>query len=136
MSCLLPTFFFDLSKYQHAALFSDCKYVWEAFSKIEKYLASKTLGKIETKVPEGVYLINPECISIGKGTTLEPGAYIKGPCIIGENCVVRHGAYIRGDFNCRQWMRHWARHRSKTLDFSRWSACCSFRLCRGFHSGK
>ena len=48
--------------------------------------------------PSRSFLINPELISIGKGTVIEPGAYIKGPCIIGENCTVRHGAYIRGDF--------------------------------------
>lgn len=45
----------------------------------------------------GVFLVDPHLISIGEGTVLEPGCYIKGPCIIGKNCTVRHGAYIRGD---------------------------------------
>ena len=36
-------------------------------------------------------------IFIGPGTTVEPGAGIKGPCIVGRNCVVRQGAYFRGN---------------------------------------
>ena len=36
-------------------------------------------------------------IAIGKGTKLEPSAIIKGPCVIGENCDVRQGAYLRGN---------------------------------------
>ncbi len=42
-------------------------------------------------------MVNPEQISIGEGTIIEPGAYIRGPCIIGKNCQIRHGAYIRGN---------------------------------------
>ncbi|MDI6785692.1 MAG: glucose-1-phosphate thymidylyltransferase [bacterium] len=38
-----------------------------------------------------------EQIYIGKGTVIEPGAYIKGPTIIGNNCEIRQGAYIRGN---------------------------------------
>jgi filamentous hemagglutinin family protein len=98
MSHLLPSVFFNLSEFEHAVLFSNCNYVWEALAEVKKYLASQKLGKIEVEVPQGVYLVNPELISIGKGTTLEPGAYIKGPCILGEKCTVRHGAYIRGNF--------------------------------------
>lgn len=92
-----PQNFFDLKSYRHALVFQGCHYVWEAVSKISSYLKSMTLGCIEVNVPLGVHLIHPELISIGKGTTIEPGAYIKGPCIIGENCQIRHGAYIRGD---------------------------------------
>lgn len=98
MSQLAPSYFFDLSTFKHPSIFKNCEFVWEALEKISPYLASQKLGQIEVEVPQGTYLVNPELISIGKGTVLEPGAYIKGPCIIGENCVVRHGAYIRGDF--------------------------------------
>ena len=48
-------------------------------------------------MPASAFLVNPELISIGKGTVVEPGAYIAGPCIIGQNCQVRNGAYIRGN---------------------------------------
>jgi NDP-sugar pyrophosphorylase family protein len=36
-----------------------------------------------------------EEVYIGKGTVLEDGVMIKGPVIIGENCDIRHGDYIR-----------------------------------------
>ena len=98
MNNLSSEYFFDLSQFKHAALFKGCKYVWEILPRIKTYLENYPLGSIEVDVPHGTYLINPEKISIGKGSVLEPGAYIKGPCIIGENCSVRHGAYIRGDF--------------------------------------
>jgi len=37
----------------------------------------------------------PDRVVIGAGTTVEPGAMIKGPAIIGKNCQIRHNAYIR-----------------------------------------
>ncbi len=97
MQDLSPTYFFDLQAYQHASLFQSINYVWEALTKIDAYLASLTLGQIETTIPEGAFLIDRHLITIGKGTTIEPGAYIKGPCYIGSNCSIRHGAYIRGN---------------------------------------
>lgn len=93
---LKPSYFFDLSNYLHAELFSN-PLVWEALSLLESYLADQTLGKIEIEIPHGVHLIDRGLISIGKGTVIEPGAYIKGPCLIGKNCTIRHGAYIRGN---------------------------------------
>ena len=38
----------------------------------------------------------PMGIYIGAGVFLEAGAMIKGPCLVGEECEIRHGAYIRG----------------------------------------
>lgn len=97
MKNLTPDYFFDLSKFKHKQLFEDSPLVFHVLSKIENYLSGHVF-KIEVDVPLGVILVNEESISIGKGTVLEPGAYIKGPCIIGKNCTVRHGAYIRGNF--------------------------------------
>lgn len=67
---------------------------------IASYLQGISLGSIEVDIPDGVTLVDKELISIGRGTIVEPGAYIKGPCLIGENCSIRHGAYIRGNFLC------------------------------------
>lgn len=97
MNDFYPESLFDLSHFVHKKLFS-CEFVWESLSKIKPYLAQYPLGIIEVDISNAVYLVNPEKISIGKGTIIEPGAYIKGPCIIGENCTIRQGAYIRGDF--------------------------------------
>jgi len=36
-------------------------------------------------------------IKIGRGVLIEPGAYINSPTIIGDQSEVRHGAYMRGD---------------------------------------
>ena len=88
---------FELSTFKHARIFENCVYPWEVLGKIHAYLKSIPLGKTGVGIPQGTDLIHPELISIGKGTVIEPGAYIKGPCIIGENCTIRQGAYIRGD---------------------------------------
>jgi NDP-sugar pyrophosphorylase family protein len=44
----------------------------------------------------GAFLFN-EKIIIGPGTIVEPGAFIKGPAVIGAHSEIRQGAYIRGD---------------------------------------
>lgn len=93
---LSPSYFFDLDDFEHKVLFKQCTFVWEALSKIHSYLLSLELGHIKVNVPQGAYLVNPELISIAEGTTIEPGAFIQGPCVIGKNCQIRHGAYIRG----------------------------------------
>lgn len=97
MENLSPKSFFDISQFAHPGLFTECSHVWEALGKIKKYLQERTLGKIEIEVPKEVTLVHPELISIGKGTSIEAGAFIQGPCIIGEKCTIRHGAYLRGD---------------------------------------
>lgn len=97
MQELLVSSFFSIASFRHKELFDSCVYVWEALPQIEGFLKKQKLGHIEIKLPLGVHLIHPELISIGKGTVVEPGAVIKGPCIIGDNCEIRSGAYIRGD---------------------------------------
>lgn len=92
-----PEQLFDLSTYLHASLFQGCLYSWEALNRLNTYLSQLPLGKIEVEIPSGVHLISPETISIGKGSVIEPGAYIQGPCVIGKYCTVRQGAYIRGN---------------------------------------
>lgn len=89
--------FFSLEAYLHREIFEGSSFVWEALCRLVAYLEEQELGKIEVDVPSSAYLINPELISIGKGTVIEPGAYIQGPAIIGPNNQIRHGAYIRGN---------------------------------------
>lgn len=98
MNAFYPKSFFNLEGFAHKSLFDEETYVWAALKKIRVYLESLPLGKIEGKVDKHAYLDQPHLISIGHGTIVEAGAYIRGPCIIGQNCEVRHGAYIRGDF--------------------------------------
>lgn len=89
--------FFKTEDYAHQALFTNTTFVWEALKHLREYFKQLSLGKIEVEIPFGAFLVNPEQISIGKGSVVEPGAYIKGPCVIGERCTIRQGAYIRGD---------------------------------------
>ncbi|NGX47215.1 MAG: Bifunctional protein GlmU [Chlamydiae bacterium] len=88
--------FFNLKDFALAQVFEECQYAWCALARLEEFFAHVELGKIECEIPKGAVLVDPEKISIGKGTIVEPGAFIRGPCVIGENCEVRHGAYIRG----------------------------------------
>lgn len=97
MDLTAPQHYFDLSGFAYSELFITGKPVWSALDQIDKLLNSKELGKIEVNVPRGTHLENRELISIGEGTVIEPGAFIRGPCIIGPNCTIRHGAYIRGN---------------------------------------
>lgn len=94
---LAPESFFDLTEFFHEGIFCKNRPVWESLSNLKGYLNALELGKIECLIPPGATLVRPERISIGKGTIIEPGSYIEGPCLIGEGCQIRHGAYIRGD---------------------------------------
>src|SRR5271154_6280277 len=83
---------FDLTQTEHAAIFADCKFAWEALKKIERYLAQVPKQNPPKRFP-GASI--GEKVVIGEGTFVEPGVLIKGPAIIGKNCQIRHNAYIR-----------------------------------------
>ena len=87
-----PADLFDLAQTEHAALFDDCTYAWDALKKIEPYLARVTRQNPPPRFPGAT--IGPRVL-IGAGTVVEPGAMIKGPAIIGKNCQIRHNAYLR-----------------------------------------
>jgi UDP-N-acetylglucosamine diphosphorylase / glucose-1-phosphate thymidylyltransferase / UDP-N-acetylgalactosamine diphosphorylase / glucosamine-1-phosphate N-acetyltransferase / galactosamine-1-phosphate N-acetyltransferase len=94
-----PSYFFDWQLYAHAELFEGISNVWEALEKLADYLQTHLPPHTKTTPPAypGVYFENPSQIHLGKDVRIEPGAYIRGPCWIGEGSVIRHGAYIRGD---------------------------------------
>ena len=91
-----PHLLFDLQSFSHPHFFAKGMVVWESLKEFEGSIRSLKLGKKETLIPPLAFLIDPETVSIGKGTTIEPGVTIQGPCIIGEECKIRQGAYIRG----------------------------------------
>ncbi len=86
---------FDLSQCEHALLFDDCEFAWDALKKIKSYLAI-TVRPAHYHKNEGESYIGKN-VYIGEGTVVEHGAMIKGPAIIGRNCQIRHNAYIRED---------------------------------------
>lgn len=93
---LKPADFFDLSMFEHKAIFDDVEYIWEVLSKIEGYIKQVIQPEILGKIMDGAFLIGND-IQIGEGTVVEPGAFISGPAIIGKNTQVRQGAYVRGN---------------------------------------
>jgi UDP-N-acetylglucosamine diphosphorylase / glucose-1-phosphate thymidylyltransferase / UDP-N-acetylgalactosamine diphosphorylase / glucosamine-1-phosphate N-acetyltransferase / galactosamine-1-phosphate N-acetyltransferase len=62
---------------------------------IQVFMKGELLENAAVILP-GAFLFNDKII-IGPGTVVEPGAFIKGPAIIGNHCEIRQGAYIRGD---------------------------------------
>lgn len=94
---LLSSYFFDLSQFVHTSIFQNDLSPWLVLQHLTSYLKAQSLGNHEGIISPYAYLLNPEQISIGEGTIVEPGAYIQGPCIIGKHCTIRHGAYIRGN---------------------------------------
>jgi NDP-sugar pyrophosphorylase family protein len=88
-----PADLFDLAQTEHAAIFADCKYAWDALKKIGSYIAANVKHELHNTC-EGVAFIGKN-VFIGKGTVLEDGVMIKGPAIIGKNCQIRHNAYLR-----------------------------------------
>jgi NDP-sugar pyrophosphorylase family protein len=92
-----PQSFFAIEEFEHSSLFQQIEHVWEVLPNISIYLSQYSLGKIESPLPDGVHLENPYLIQIGKNCLIEPGCFIKGPCIIGDHSEVRQGAYIRGN---------------------------------------
>jgi NDP-sugar pyrophosphorylase family protein len=98
---LSPSHFFNLSAFSHRAIFDGVTEVWDVIPRIEAYIRTQLAGVYAPglfgEVADGAYLVHPESIYLGEGSTIEPGAYVAGPCIIGRNCVIRHGAYLRGD---------------------------------------
>lgn len=90
-----PTDLFDLAQTEHAALFEDCVYAWDALKKLKDYLKAHLRPGLHNRC-DGAAYIGPR-VFIGEGTVVEDGAMIKGPALIGRNCQIRHNAYIRED---------------------------------------
>lgn len=92
---LFPENFFDLKSFSHKNLFLMEQPIWETLKLLQKYFSTITLGQIDCDISSSVFLINSNQITVGRGSIIESGAYIKGPCKIGKKCTIRHGAYIR-----------------------------------------
>ena len=72
--------------------------VWEMIPKISNFLEIKlnNTQQINGTLLSGAHISNNP-LFIGKGTIVEPGAYIDGPAYIGNNVTIKHGAYIRAN---------------------------------------
>ncbi len=88
-----PKDLFDLTQTEHAALFADLEFAWQALKRIEEYVARNVKSELRNRCDGRAYI--GDKVFIGEGTLVEDGAMIKGPAIIGKNCQIRHNAYIR-----------------------------------------
>lgn len=74
-----------------APLFENAEYPWQVLPLISDFI--KALGP--TLSPDN-YDNPAENVWIAKSAVIAPSASITGPCIIGPETEVRHGAFIRG----------------------------------------
>ena len=79
-----------------ADLFEGVSHPWEVLgAHLRRHVAETVRPGILGTVHAGAFIVGDD-VEIGVGSVVEPGAYIQGPCILGENVSVRHGAYVRG----------------------------------------
>jgi NDP-sugar pyrophosphorylase family protein len=90
-----PLTFFELEGFAHAELLRPSAPVWEALGRrLEEYLEQWDDWSIQIELAEGVHLLGDR-IHIAAGCSVEPGAVIVGPAIVGEGAQIRTGAYVR-----------------------------------------
>lgn len=87
---------FDIEAFRYKGIFSEIESPWEALASIGSFIVAAGSAQIQGEVSPGAWL-EGDMISIGAGSVVEPGAMIIGPALIGENCRVRQGAYLRGN---------------------------------------
>lgn len=88
-----PDRFLDLTHSAHRVIFENVEAVWEALPKIAPYLQFRLKPGIHGKLIGRPFVST--VVHIGAGTVVDPGAVVKGPAWIGENCHIRSGCYIR-----------------------------------------
>ena len=71
-------------------LFDGAEYPWQLLG-----LIGETAKKLCENMPEGFRKLSDDVI-VGKDTVIYDSAVIEGPAGIGEKCIVRPGAFIRG----------------------------------------
>lgn len=90
-----PATLFDLSGFEHRALFEGVERAWQALGqRLTDYIDAHVTDRLEGTVEPGAFLFGP--IYLAPGALIEAGAYVRGPAILGPRTVVRHGAYLRG----------------------------------------
>lgn len=86
--------FFDLSKTKHDEIYEGTDRLWEAVTRIGEE-AEKGNFQIGGEIHPGAYVGSE--VKIGEGTKVMANAVIEGPTRIGRNCVIRPGAFLRGN---------------------------------------
>ncbi len=79
MDFLKPLYYFEGVQEKYHKILA-VNHIWEAIDKIEGYVKEET---------------RREKVIIGKNTRISEKAEIEGPCVIGDDCDIRPGAYLR-----------------------------------------
>lgn len=87
------SYYFDLKDFKHKALFENQEYIFDFLKILPDYIKANLRPEILGQIMQGGFVGSN--VYLGKGSIVEPGAWIMGPAIIGENCQIRQGAYIR-----------------------------------------
>ncbi len=97
-----------LEEYQ--PLFEDCVYAWEILPKIKKFFAdfAENPNPNYKEIKKGIWVGENVSIAdtatleapaiIGDGTSIRPGAYIRGCVIIGKDCVIGNSTELKNCF--------------------------------------
>lgn len=89
--------YLDIIDFPCPELFEGLEQCFEVLgTPLKEFCGSLRENQIHGKVMDGA-ILEGDGIFIGKGSVVEPGAYIKGPCFIGNETEVRHTAYLRGN---------------------------------------
>ena len=87
--------FFDLDGFEHRGIFADDEPVWAALGdRLAAYLDAWNDWGIAVELHPGVHLLGDR-IFMAPDCSVEPGAVIVGPAIIGRGVSIRTGAYVR-----------------------------------------
>ena len=84
----------DWSKSLAGAWLSEAERLWEAVPKIADFLML-----LSKQLPASYREVQPS-VWVGPNTEIAPTAMIVGPAIIGANCQIRHGAFVREHVIC------------------------------------
>ncbi len=83
------SFFFDTASFQYADIIGNGT-PWQSISLMTPYILQLfSSGALVPNSPDKPYLF------AGEGSVIHPSAEIEGPAIIGRNCQIKHGAYLR-----------------------------------------
>jgi len=88
-----PAEYLSLEHTAHPKLFENQKYIWDALKQIASYLQFRLKPGVLGELMGKPFISGH--VFIGHGTVVEPGAVLKGPAWIGENCQIRSGCYVR-----------------------------------------
>lgn len=91
---LRPEHYFDLSAFEHKAIFDEIEYVWDVLPKIGDYVKSYVEKRI-SEVDAKVLVTIPQNTIIEGDVHIEEGAEIESFCVIKGKVYIEKGVHIK-----------------------------------------